>query len=151
MIPPMAPQRPELEAAEAPGVDVAALQARVRRRAAERPVHAAAAERPHLQAPEARRHALHGSAEVVPYEPLRPRVPVAGHAVVALKKATRRALRWYLWPVAERMSAHNRTVAGVVAEHRRQLTRVALERERVERGLPPRATPAPPPPSSPPG
>jgi len=134
MIPPMAPQRTELVAVEAPGVDLAALQERVRRAAAGQPgVEAGATERPHLQAPEPRRHALHDSAAVVPYQPLRARVPIAGHAVVALQKATRRALRWYLWRVATRMSAHNQAVAGVVAEHRRQLTRLAMEIERVER------------------
>lgn len=89
--------------------------------------------RPHLQAAAPRRHRLHESAEVRPYGALGPGLPVVGAVGVVLKKATRRVLRWYLWPVAGRLSAHNLAVADVVAEHRRQLTRVALEVERADR------------------
>ena len=54
-----------------------------------------------------------------------------GRVTAAVRRAVRRALRWYLWPVTGRLSDHNRAVAGVLAENQRQLARVRVECERV--------------------
>jgi hypothetical protein len=61
----------------------------------------------------------------------------AGPLTAAIKRAVRRALRWYLWPLTTHMHRHNRGVADAVAEHRRQLTRLRLEVERVGRDAAP--------------
>lgn len=124
------PAHTELSTVERPEVDVRALQAEVRAIAAaarggnvpEPPASPQAA----APAYEPRRHSLHRTAEIRPYEPLPPG-PTA-----ALKRAIRRALRWYLWPVTTHMSLHNRAVADAVAENRRQLTRLRLELERLD-------------------
>ena len=53
--------------------------------------------------------------------------PVAGPVVTALKRAVERALHWYLPPVAEQVTRHNRAVMDVLSEHNRQI--VELRRE----------------------
>jgi len=55
--------------------------------------------------------------------------------VRALQRAVRRALRWYLWPVVERISGHNRATSSALAENRRQLAVLRMESERVQREL----------------
>lgn len=120
----------ELSAVEQPEVDIRAMQAEVRAAAAgarggnvpEPPASLQAAG----PADEPRRHPLHRTAEIRPYEPL------ASGPAAQLKRAIRRALRWYLWPVTTHMSLHNRAVADAVAENRRQLTRLHLEMERLD-------------------
>ena len=133
MIPPHMERRrvrPDLTAVDHPEVDVRALQAEVRTTAARMrgstvPVQPTA----QLPSPTAapRLHPLHRTAEISPYRPLSGTGPVT----MVLKRALRRALRWYLWPLTTQMSRHNRAVADAVAEHRRQLTRLHLEVERV--------------------
>jgi len=119
---------PELSAVDHPEVDVRALQAEVRAAAA-RARGSNVPEAPTAQEPspsaEPRRHALHRTAEIRPYQAL-PDGPTG-----TLKRAIRRALRWYLWPLTTHMSLHNRAVADSVAENRRQLTRLRLEMERL--------------------
>lgn len=123
--------RPELTPVEHPEVDVRALQAEVRAAAA-RARGSGVPEAPQGQEPsptaEPRLHPLHRTPEIRPYEPLD-----GGGATVALKRLVRRALRWYLWPLTTHLSLHDRAVADAVAEHRRQLTRLRLEAERVRR------------------
>ena len=123
-------QNAELSAVEQPEVDLRALQAEVR--AAAGAARGGNVPEPTMEAQparasrEPRRHPLHRTAEIRPYEPL------AAGPVQALKRAIRRALRWYLWPVTTHMSLHNRAVADAVAENRRQLTRLRLELERLD-------------------
>lgn len=121
--------RPDLTGIADPEVDVRALQAEVRAAAA-RARGAGTPEAPTAQEPSptaARRlHLLHATAEIRPYAPL------GGGPVAALKRMVRRALRWYLWPLTTHVSLHDRAVADAAAEHRRQLTRLRLEVERVE-------------------
>jgi hypothetical protein len=75
------------------------------------------------------RSPVHGSAAIRPY-------PNA-HEVDGrlLRRLVRRALRWYLWPVTQSMTEHNQATSSVLAEHRRQLDRLKLERERTDRNL----------------
>ena len=73
---------------------------------------------------------VNGSAEIRPYGELRPRGLTAG-----LRRLVRRALRWYLWPVTAAMSRHNAAVSAVIAENRRQLARLDMEAERLDRDL----------------
>jgi hypothetical protein len=128
--------RPDLSALDHPEVDVRALQAEVRAAAARMrgstvPAQPTAQEPSPTAAP--RLHALHRTAEISPYQPLSDANPIT----VAIKRAVRRALRWYLWPLTTHMSSHNRALADAVAEHRRQLTRLRLEVERVGRDAAP--------------
>jgi hypothetical protein len=70
-----------------------------------------------------RLHPLRRTADVSPHPALtRP---------VAVKRAIRRGLRWYLWPFTAQVTAHNRAVADVVEEHRRALAWMSMEAERL--------------------
>ncbi|HXA29574.1 MAG TPA: hypothetical protein VN193_12615 [Candidatus Angelobacter sp.] len=82
-----------------------------------------------------RRSILERTAEVSPHHRLDRRLPVVGPAAVAVERALRRGLRWYLWPVTARTSSHNRAVAEVVEAQRRELSRLRLDAERLDRDL----------------
>jgi hypothetical protein len=73
-----------------------------------------------------RLHPVQRTAEISPHPALTGRAPS-----VAAKRAVRRALRWYLWPFTAQATAHNRAVADVVEEHRRTLTWMRMETERI--------------------
>jgi hypothetical protein len=75
-----------------------------------------------------RLHPLRRSADIQPYQPLR-------GVSAAPKRAARRLLRWYLWPVTAQVSAHNRAVADVVEEHRRTIAWMRMEAERLEHDI----------------
>ena len=116
----------ELVTIDDPGIDVAALRAEVRAagglvRAAARPANAGR-----------RIPMLMGTAEIVPHSEFDASTPVLGEASVAIKRAVRRGLRWYLWPLTARMSSHNRAVAEVVEAHRRELARLRVDLERLD-------------------
>jgi hypothetical protein len=81
------------------------------------------------------RSPVDATATILPYADLDGGGGAVARARVALQRAVRRALRWYLWPVVEQASAHNRAVSAVLAENRRQLTVLRLESERVRREL----------------
>ena len=74
-----------------------------------------------------RSHPLARTADVSPHPPLSGR-----RLSVTVERAVRRGLRWYLWPVTARISAHNRAVAEVAETHRRELTRMRVEVERLD-------------------
>jgi hypothetical protein len=75
-----------------------------------------------------RRSAVDGTTSIQPYSDL-----TGSRVAIALKRAVRRALRWYLWPLTARITTHNRAVSAVLAEHRRQIAVLRLETERVQR------------------
>lgn len=77
-----------------------------------------------------RRLPVSDSDEVVPYAQLTGAAPVR-----LLEQAVRRALRWYLWPLATEMSRHNRAVSAVLARHRHHLTWLRQESERLHRDI----------------
>ena len=77
-----------------------------------------------------RSHPLARTAEVSPHPPLS-----GGRLGVTVERAVRRGLRWYLWPVTARISAHNRAVAEVAEAHRRELARMRVEVERLDHDL----------------
>jgi hypothetical protein len=119
----------DLASVDDPEVDMADLGAQLRRSAAQKrdlglyggvPADDAAGEPPELRFGP-RVSSLATGAEILPYGP-----PVSG-----LKRAIRRALRWYLWPITAHMSGHNRAVAEVAVEHERQLAWLRMELERL--------------------
>jgi hypothetical protein len=75
------------------------------------------------------------TAEILPYQPLTSRRVLSGRATIGLKRMVRRGLRWYLWPVTTRVSAHNQAAADVLAEHTRQLEWLHAETERIGRNV----------------
>ena len=121
----------EPTALELPDVDLRELQAEVAGAAAERRGGQLAADdapRESLAGP--RVSPVEATAAIQPFEPLPP-----GRMSTALKRLVRRALRWYLWPATTAMSRHNAAVSAVIAENRRQLARLDMERERLQRSL----------------
>lgn len=73
------------------------------------------------------------SAEVrVEAPPPSPR-PLVGPLIGAGRRLVARALRWYLPPVAEQVSRHNRAVVDVLQEHNRHIVELHLELERLRR------------------
>jgi hypothetical protein len=61
------------------------------------------------------------TAAVTAGAPPRSTRPGLGVLVTALKRGVSRSLRWYLPPVAEQISRHNRAVIEVLAEHNREI------------------------------
>jgi hypothetical protein len=59
--------------------------------------------------------------------------PVFGALLTALKRGVERGLRWYLPPVAEQVSRHNRAVIEVLAEHNREIVELHRELEALRR------------------
>jgi len=59
--------------------------------------------------------------------------PALGPALTATKRAIERALRWYLPPVTEQITRHNRAVLDVLAEHNRQIVELHAELEALRR------------------
>jgi hypothetical protein len=75
------------------------------------------------------------TAAVAVEPPARSTRPLAGPVITALKRAVERGLRWYLPPVAEQVSAHNRAVIDVLAEHNKQIVELRAEMEQLRRRL----------------
>jgi hypothetical protein len=75
------------------------------------------------------------TAEIHPWAPLVSTRPVVGPLVIAAKRLVRRLLRWYLWPVTDQVTSHNRVVAGVLDEHSREIGRLRIEADRLRRRL----------------
>ena len=73
------------------------------------------------------------TAEVVVGPPPPSARPAVGPALTAVKRAVERALRWYLPPVAAQVSAHNRAVLEVLAEHSRHIVELRREIEALRR------------------
>lgn len=78
---------------------------------------------------------LETTAEIRPWAPLVSTRPLVGPLIVLLKRLVRRSLRWYLWPVTEQVSEHNRVVAAVLAAQNAELGRLRLECEQLRRRL----------------
>jgi glycosyltransferase involved in cell wall biosynthesis len=67
---------------------------------------------------------------------IRPHVPLRGAPPkVAAQRVVRRVLRWYLGPVVEDVNRHNQATAAVLAEHRRELSRLRLGAEVLQRDV----------------
>ena len=122
----------DLRPIDDPEVDVKALQARVAAQA-ERLRGPSEADPAHVRAPSVagpHRSPVEGSAAIRPYADLH-----GGVVSAWVKRAVRRALRWLLWPVTGAMTRHNRAVSSVLAENARQLARLEMEGERLQRDL----------------
>jgi hypothetical protein len=76
--------------------------------------------------------------------PAESRRPVVGGTIGATKRAAQWALRWYLPPLMERVSAHNRAVVAVLAEHNRQINDMQRSLDRLRQLVePPEDAPPP--------
>jgi hypothetical protein len=73
------------------------------------------------------------TATVTVEAPPRSTRPLAGPVVTALKRAVQRSLGWYLPPVAEQITRHNRAVIEVLAEHNRQIVDLHQQLARLRR------------------
>ncbi len=73
------------------------------------------------------------SAEVRVEEPPPSTRPLVGPLIGAGRRAVARALRWYLPPVADQVTRHNRAVVDVLQEHNRHIVELHLELERLRR------------------
>ncbi|HEV7677197.1 MAG TPA: hypothetical protein VGQ42_01355 [Candidatus Dormibacteraeota bacterium] len=73
------------------------------------------------------------TADIDPEPPIVSTRPVIGPLVRGLKGAVRRGLRWYLPPVTAQVTAHNRAVVDVLAEHSREIVRLRREVEALRR------------------
>jgi len=127
----------ELAPVSDPEADLAALTAEIRAAAAQRRRAAGLPEpAPHREAHTGAtagpsRSAVDAGATIRPYGEL----PSRSRLTVIVQRTVRRALRWYLWPVVERMSAHNRAVSAALAENARQLAVLRMDAERTHRDV----------------
>ena len=73
------------------------------------------------------------TADIDPEPPVISTRAVVGPLLRGLKGAVRRGLRWYLPPVTAQVTAHNRAVVDVLAEHSREIVRLRREVEAMRR------------------
>jgi len=138
----------DLVSVPAPEVDVQAVMAEIRATAAEKrrtgvytEEFLAALEEPLDIEPDPafaagpRWPEVGATAEIHPWAPLISTRPVVGPLIIAAKRLVRRLLRWYLWPVTDQVTVHNRAVAGVLDEHSREIGRLRIEADRLRRRL----------------
>lgn len=78
---------------------------------------------------------LEPTAEIRPWAPLVSTRPLIGPFLVLLKRIVRRSLRWYLWPVTDQITTHNRVVVSVLAAQNEEIGRLRLECDRLRRRL----------------
>jgi len=79
--------------------------------------------------------ALETTAEIHPWAPLVSTRRLIGPAIIAVKRAVRRSLRWYLWPVTDQITTHNRVVGSVLEEHNREIGRLRMENDRLRQRI----------------
>lgn len=127
----------ELVPVSDPEADLATLTAAIHAAAAQRRRAAGLPEpAPHREAQGSStagpsRSPVDASASIRPYAEL----PSRSRIATTVQRAVRRALRWYLWPVVERISAHNRAVSAALAENARQIAVLRMDAERTNRDV----------------